>query len=259
MSWQAAVIKFQCISVKVTYLFSFLYAVTRSWLAWSWELGFKAPPCESCQLIYLFLSSGSSWCVIQKLLKERGWVNLWFSSFESSLEVLLHILPSCGSEIGFDKAHLEPVSEKSPVLLLERSLKLKVFLAELWYLSYFLGPESPWFLFLSRGVSAGGEGSNTTWAVRCEGQVARRSLLFYPYPSITLQGQWLLVQIMFSWWLLHFAKPLNFASGMRVSRELWVLTFDPASVLSLCLATEGAVIQDLLQAAGQWYEWDGLC
>lgn len=100
MSWQAAVIKFQCISVNVTYLFSFLCAVTRSWLVWSWELGFKAPPCESCQLIYLFLSSGSSWCVIQKLLKEWGWVNLWFSSFESTLEVLLHILPSWSSEIG---------------------------------------------------------------------------------------------------------------------------------------------------------------
>lgn len=97
MSWQAAVIKFQCISVNVTYLFSFLHAVTSSWLAWPWELVFKVPPCESCQLIYLFLFSGSSHCVIQKLLKERCWVNLWFSSFESTLEVLLHILPSCGS------------------------------------------------------------------------------------------------------------------------------------------------------------------
>lgn len=108
MSWQAAVIKFQCISVNVTYLFSFLCAVTRSWLAWSWELGFEAPPCESCQLIYLFLSSGSSWCVIQKLLKERGWVNLWFSSFESTLEVLLHILPSCGSEMGLTRLIWSP-------------------------------------------------------------------------------------------------------------------------------------------------------
>lgn len=97
MSWQAAVIKFQCISVNVTCLFSFLHAVTPSWLAWPWELVFKVPPCESCQLIYLFLFSGSSQCVIQKLLKERCWVNLWFSSFESTLEVLLHILPSCGS------------------------------------------------------------------------------------------------------------------------------------------------------------------
>lgn len=121
----------------------------RTWLAWSWELGFKAPPCESCQLIYLFLSSGSSWCVIQKLLKEQGWVNLWFSSFENTLEVLFHILPSCGSEIGLMRligarfweiisASVENVPQlEGPCPFLQNCD------------TSCLGPDSPWCLFLS--------------------------------------------------------------------------------------------------------------
>lgn len=165
MSWQAAVIKFQCISVNVTYLFSFLYAVTRSWLAWSWELGFKAPPCESCQLIYLFLSSGSSWCVIQKLLKEWGWVNLWFSSFERTLEVLLHILPSHGSEIGLMRLIWSPFLRNHQCFCWKcpatwRPLSFLAELSHLWF--------GPWPSLVLEGRSIGGDGGKHK--VRCEGQ-----------------------------------------------------------------------------------------
>lgn len=47
--------------------------------------------------------------------------------------------------------------------------------------------------------------------------------MFYPHPSVTLKGQWLLVQIMLSQKLHTFAKPFSFANAgkdMRGVKEL---------------------------------------